>query len=274
MRVSWSLVLAFTLSAAAPLSGQVPDSSEVAREPLFTKRDALYAGAFLAGALAMWPLDRTLAEGLQGASPQENRALRNSATVFRVLGHPGSISISGGLYVLGRAVDRPQLADLGLHTAESILFAQVFTVGGKWLVGRARPSEDPENPTNVGLGRGFGDDDFQSFPSGHTSAAFAAASAATGEIGRWWPEYRTPAGVVLYGGAALVGVSRMYNNKHWASDVVIGAAVGTFSGWKVVSYVHAHPRNPIDRILLSTSVVPTGRNEFLVAWTVAPPAGL
>jgi membrane-associated phospholipid phosphatase len=95
-------------------------------------------------------------------------------------------------------------------------------------------------------------------------------AAATGEIGRWRPGYRLPAGIALYTGAALVGVSRMYENRRWASDVVVGAAIGTFSGWKVVSYTRANPRKPVDRILLRTSVVPTGRGGVLLAWTAAP----
>jgi membrane-associated phospholipid phosphatase len=269
MRILLSLALAASLASAVPAVGQTPDSTQLAREPLFTRRDALYAGAFVAGALALAPVDRELARSIQG-DPQTNDLLRGTATGFRILGHPGSIGISGALYLVGRAADRPSVADLGLHTGEAILFGQVFTVVGKTLAGRARPSRDPENTTNFSLGRGWGDDDYQSFPSGHTSAAFAAAAAATGEIGRWWPRYRVPAGIALYTGATLVGVSRMYNNKHWASDVIVGAAVGTFSGWKTVSYTHAHPRNPIDRILLRTAVVPVGPDQLLVVWTSAP----
>ena len=53
-----------------------------------------------------------------------------------------------------------------------------------------------------------------------------------------------------YAGATLVGVSRMYNNMHWASDVIGGAAVGTLFGLKVVKYSHSHPGNRIDRALL------------------------
>jgi membrane-associated phospholipid phosphatase len=54
----------------------------------------------------------------------------------------------------------------------------------------------------------------------------------------------------MYGGATLIGLSRMYNNAHWTSDVVVGAAIGTFSGIKVVRYNHGHSNNLIDRWLL------------------------
>jgi hypothetical protein len=42
----------------------------------------------------------------------------------------------------------------------------------------------------------------------------------------------------------------MYNDKHWASDVALGAAIGTLSGKLVVRYAHGRPGNLIDRIAL------------------------
>ena len=71
----------------------------------------------------------------------------------------------------------------------------------------------------------------------------------------------------MYGGATLVGLSRMYNNKHWASDVVLGAAVGTFSGIKVVRYTHGHTDNRIDRSVARSQSHPA------VRWTVQSGTG-
>jgi hypothetical protein len=51
----------------------------------------------------------------------------------------------------------------------------------------------------------------------------------------------------------------MYNDKHWASDVVVGAAIGTFVGQKVVRYHRTHPGNRVDRWLLSASLAPAAR---------------
>ena len=74
-------------------------------------------------------------------------------------------------------------------------------------------------------------------------------------------------GPLMYAGATAVGLSRMYHNKHWASDVVIGAAIGTFSGRKVVQYAHGHPGNLIDRVILRTSVVPDGNGGVALAFS-------
>lgn len=67
--------------------------------------------------------------------------------------------------------------------------------------------------------------DYHSFPSGHTATAFAAAEFMRKEyqgVSVWY-------GVAGYAMAATTGYLRMYNNKHWFSDVVAGAGVGILS---------------------------------------------
>ena len=82
------------------------------------------------------------------------------------------------------------------------------TVGvGKAIAGRARPYVTADtNARDFKLMRGLrGGSDYQSFPSGHTVMAFAAAAAVTGETARWWPDATPYIGTALYGGAALAG---------------------------------------------------------------------
>ena len=67
-----------------------------------------------------------------------------------------------------------------------------------------------------------------------------------------------------------VGWSRMFNNQHWASDVITGAAIGTFSGLKVVHWHHQNPRNFIDRTFLGVSATPTEDGSVL-ALNFRPP---
>lgn len=66
---------------------------------------------------------------------------------------------------------------------------------------------------------------YNSFPSGHTATAFAAAEMLNQEFKDQSPWY----GVAGYSVAAATGVLRMYNNKHWLSDVVAGAGIGILS---------------------------------------------
>jgi membrane-associated phospholipid phosphatase len=64
-----------------------------------------------------------------------------------------------------------------------------------------------------------------SFPSGHTATAFAAAEFMRMEYKDVSPWY----GIAGYTAAAATGYLRMYNNKHWLSDVIAGAGVGILS---------------------------------------------
>lgn len=66
---------------------------------------------------------------------------------------------------------------------------------------------------------------FNSFPSGHTANAFAAAEFLNQEYKDVSPWY----GYAGYTVATATGVLRMYNNKHWLSDVVAGAGFGILS---------------------------------------------
>lgn len=64
----------------------------------------------------------------------------------------------------------------------------------------------------------------KSFPSGHTSVSFAAASTLHRRHG--W-EVGVPAHIV----ATFVGVARVKADKHFVHDVIVGAAIGEAAGW-------------------------------------------
>ena len=71
-----------------------------------------------------------------------------------------------------------------------------------------------------------------SFPSGHTTVAFATAAALARESRARWVPW------VAYPVAALVGWSRLRDNRHWASDVVAGAAVGYGAAVATERFLH------------------------------------
>ncbi len=243
-----SVVLLAT-TIAASTDAQVQDTINH-KTPLLTGKDALLLGAFAIGTAAVAPLDLEVAKRLQYPGTQENRILRKAATGFRVLAVPGSLMASVGLYGLGRADGQRRVQALGLHSLESILLADILGGAIKFTAGRARPYVDIENPYDFQLFRGFSDHKYQSFPSGHTINAFAFASTLTRETQFWWPHSVWYVGTFFYGGATLMGISRIYNNQHWASDVMAGAAIGTLIGTKVVKYTHSNPGNRIDNQLI------------------------
>ena len=77
--------------------------------------------------------------------------------------------------------------------------------------------------------------DDQSFPSGHTSASFAAAATLERRYG--WK-----AGLPAHLVAAFVGLSRVEAHKHYVGDVLVGAAIGEASGWLLTSPKDANVR--------------------------------
>ena len=250
------LVLPLAPVLPAPALAQDADSASSAR-PLFTWRDAILAGAFAVTARAVHPLDERFRERLQDSSTQANRKLQTLATFVRTTATPGSYIIGTSMYAVGRLAKNRKLASLGLHGTEALIAGEVVAGVVKVVVGRQRPSVTPADPNNYQFMRGLsGGDRYRSFPSGHTVSAFAAAAAVTAETARNAPNTRWIVGPVLYTGAALVGVSRMYNNRHWASDVIIGAGIGTFAGLKVVRFNDSHAGNRVDRFFLTGSLVP------------------
>jgi membrane-associated phospholipid phosphatase len=257
-RIAVSLLLVLPLAPTLPETARAQNAdSTSSTRPLFTYRDAILAGAFAVTARLVHPLDERFRDRLQDSSTQANRKLQALATFVRTTATPGSYIIGGTMYTVGRLAKNPKLASLGLHGTEALIIGEGVAGVVKAVVGRQRPSVEPGNPNSYGFMRGLtGGDAYRSFPSGHTVSAFAAAAAVTAETSRNAPNTKWIVGPVLYTGAALVGISRMYNNRHWASDVIVGAGIGTFAGLKVVRFNDSHTGNRVDRFFLTGTLVP------------------
>lgn len=119
-----------------------------------------------------------------------------------------------GLNLLGIRGEKSFEDELGIYAVSTIIMAGAV-YGLKHISHEERPDYSS----------------FTSFPSGHTATAFAAAEWLRME---YWD--RSPwIGIAGYGAATSVGVLRLYNNKHWFSDVIAGAAIGFLS--TRISYV-------------------------------------
>jgi membrane-associated phospholipid phosphatase len=265
---------ALSLGAAPMATAQTGSEPPAPRKPLFTPADAVAAGGFALLTWAVTPADQQLAELVQDSIYQGRMLFRRSSAFVREIATPGSLIIGGTLYTVGRLGGNERMAELGLHGLEALAVGGGLTYVLKGVIGRARPYMGVDKPRSFGLWRGFGSEDYRSFPSGHTVMAFAAAAAVTETTNNWWPNsvwYIAPA---MYGGATLAGVSRMYNNKHWASDVIVGAAIGTFAGIKVIRYHDTRPDNPIDKALLSVTLSADERGVSGYRFSLIPGASL
>ncbi len=135
---------------------------------------------------------------------------RAHGSVFNTVGDGKALVVGlGALYLSGQKAP-------ARRAGTSLVNAGLATVALKALFGRERPDESGGSTVFRPLRARDA-----SFPSGHTSAAFAVAHS----LARDRPKDR----VWLYGAAALVGVARVRARRHFASDVFAGAALGVGS---------------------------------------------
>ncbi|MGZ4299908.1 MAG: phosphatase PAP2 family protein [Solirubrobacteraceae bacterium] len=135
------------------------------------------------------------------------RKLSNAANYSRL-----SIASAAALTLTGGARSRRAAAS-GLATVD--LTSAFVNAVVKPVARRRRPVRETHAPART---RNVDMPTTASFPSGHTAAAFAFASA----VGRVLPL----AGVPLRALAALVGYSRVHTGVHYPGDVIAGALIG------------------------------------------------
>lgn len=257
-----TIALLAACAVASPLVAQDTEPVDRSGEPIFVGNDLVFVGAVGIGTLAISPFDKAFADYLQG-DLQTRRALKRLSWTVENITQPGAWVIGGGLYLAGKALDNDRMETLGFRGTEAIVIGLTVATVIKVSVGRARPWVD-RNPRDFGFGRGLSRDEYRSFPSGHSVMAWAAAVVVTEQTRRWWDGSQWYVGPLMYGGATLVAVSRMYDNKHWASDVLMGSAIGAFTGVKVMKYHTTRPDNKIDQWFIGGSLVakPEGGYAF------------
>jgi membrane-associated phospholipid phosphatase len=128
---------------------------------------------------------------------------------------PVLIGTAATTYVLGRARSSRRGRHLGMDLIETTLIAEGMTELIKVGVRRERPLRDDGTRAS-----GY------AFPSGHAAGTFAGATVLQQHLGWKWA-------VPTYTIASYVAMSRLADDRHWASDVVAGAAEGIIVGRSV-----------------------------------------
>ena len=250
-----------TLPTPSLLAQRLAPDSAAASPSTAAHRFATRGTVVALATLATMPFDVRLAEGMRDRPLQRNAALRSTAKAFDAAGDPGVLIASVVMYGAGRAMRSPGLQRIGLHATEAVVLAGATTSVLKVVAGRQRPyvaAGDADNWTPFRVGGGH-----TAFPSGHTTVAFAFASAVTAELATGSTRAAWIGGPLLYGGAGLVGLARMFDDKHWASDVVLGAGIGTLAGLETVAFSRTHPHNRAERMLGRLTLVPAPRGIML-----------
>ena len=137
----------------------------------------------------------------------------------------GFVALYGGS---GYLMQNEKMQETSFLALESFLVANSISVSVKYATGRARPKRDKGSKSFEPFSFKTSD---TSFPSGHTTTAFSLASVFADEYANPWVD------VLAYGLASLTAWERLYDDKHWASDVWAGFILGTVVGKSVV-YLH------------------------------------
>jgi len=164
----------------------------------------LGVGAGAAIVLSQTAADDEIQDGVKGS-------IGDFADIGNIGGNGFTLAgISVATYIAGSVIEDEKIIATGKALIESQIVAAVMTSAIKVSTGRERPD---------GSGNRF----TSSFPSGHASGSFALASTVDTMYGH-------KIGIPLYMFAGFVGYSRLSDNKHFLSDVLFGAALGTAVG--------------------------------------------
>lgn len=224
-------------STLVPVVAQAQAADSSRRGPVLARTDAAIIGVAAVASTVMFGWDAAIAARSQSLSWQQNSTVHDVMRGAGVFGDPGTIVLGAGLWLSGRLAHDDTRERIGLRSLEAIAVTGVVTGVLKGVTGRARPYASPDDARSFVLGRGIGDrSEFQSFPSGHATAAWAFASAVDAEWSRLNPSRPRWVPIALYTMATLTAASRIYEHKHWASDVVLGSAIGFVGGRAVVRW--------------------------------------
>ena len=227
----------------APVRGFLEDAGRIWTAPFRIKEKDVAPLLVLTAATAFLIAgDEGIRDGVQDFVAR-NTWVSRTADAVDEMGNIGAWATAGAFFGAGLIFKDPKAKETGYLAASAMV--QTFLVDNflKGLTGRQRPFfADGEDHWSgpVGFWKRFDKGEaarYVSFPSGHTANAFALATVVAMQYRDepWVP-------VLAYTVAASVGFSRMALDRHWASDVLVGAVVGHLVSRVVVRNHRRRPR--------------------------------
>lgn len=177
------------------------------------------------GFMALVTTDRITGDEIFEADRQVKASqwISNAGSVY------GLSAVAGTFYLIGRKKNNYRARETGVLSAEAMINSIIVEGALKGITQRARPLDGRERSEFFDGG--------SSFPSGHSTQAWAVATVIAHEY-----KDRPAVQIAAYGIASAVSVARFTGHKHYISDVLAGSALGFGIGKFVY---HAHHRESL-----------------------------
>lgn len=151
---------------------------------------------------------------------------------------------AAAVFALSLATDDARFQDAAFTSLQSVIYSGVLAGGLKFAAGRMRPFHG-EGPYQLAPFEGH-----KSFPSGHTTTAFALVTP-------WVLYYPHPATYALFALPAGTALARIAQDKHWPTDVLAGATIGFLTAyWLTERHQQLSAPGTADEVLLFPTVSP------------------
>jgi hypothetical protein len=188
--------------------------------------DAVWLAPLAGGTVALVSTDHaTTEEGLEFSANPTHAAVSNA--ISDMGSAYATAGVCGAFYLFGRIDNNARSRETGLLAAEALIDAAIVGEVIKEIAQRPRPHSANEP------GQFF--EGGNSFPSGHSLAAFSVATVVAMEYHKHvW------VGVIAYTLASMVAVSRFTGSNHFLSDILVGSAIG-FGAGRYVYHSHHDP---------------------------------
>lgn len=271
-RTTFAALLALTVAAlpGRVVAQQRDTTGEGDRRFLRPTELALLGGGIAAsGVLSIF--DTRIARWTQSSGVQGDSSRRR--LVERITKVNESTLTLAGLvfYGVGRISNNEMITDVAKHTTEAVVITSLISQAMRGPLGRTRPYVTHDSDQyNFQAGKGFTKFDNRSWPSLHSATAFAAGSALVAEIRERHPDALPWAAPLIFGAAALPGLSRMYLDQHWASDVLAGDIIGAVIGGRIVKYAHSAKPGDGPGWLVNATVSPSSEGGVVLGVSLQP----
>jgi membrane-associated phospholipid phosphatase len=268
-RILCALVLGLSIMIRVPLGAVEPPPPAAKAEDGISDRNLVDAGKLILfdtgdiltapvrwdgsdwlkfgiGAAAVTTTVLALDRPIREASQRSRTTSRDDvATTIQRFGQEGAFAVIGAFAVAGWGFGDSTSRRVAVDALSASLIAGgIVTTSVKDAVGRYRPDETAA----VWYAQPFSS--HASFPSGHTTEAFAVAAVISGHYQQPWVR------VTAFFVAGCVGLARIQLDQHYASDVILGALIGTAVGGTIVTLNERRRRAPEAPHGLRISIAP------------------